>query len=153
MGYHDPVAVVSWSFWKSRFDLATGIIVKKIVIGDDPVTIVGVAQRGFYRLNYEAQQDIWWSISLGPSAGWGFGLLARLKPGVSLEQAQAEMAVVFQKVVNAPDADPFVHRMKLRIETAGKRGSTTFCPIVSTPLSVLIGTVGPLVLPASAHFT
>jgi hypothetical protein len=50
MGYHDPVAVVSWSFWKSRFDLDPGVIGKKIIVGDDAVTIVGVAQRGFYGL-------------------------------------------------------------------------------------------------------
>ncbi len=151
MGYHDPVAVVSWSFWKSRFDLDPGIIGKKIMIGDDPVTIVGVAQRGFYGLNYEAQQDIWWPISLGPSAGWGFGLLARLKPGVSLEQAQAEMAVVFQTVVNAPDADPFVHRMNLRIEPAGNGVTTPLSQMLSTPLTVLMATVGLLLLLACAN--
>ena len=151
MGYHDPVAVVSWSFWKSRFNLDPGVIGEKIVVGDDPVTIVGVAQRGFYGLNYEAQQDIWWPISLGPSAGWGFGLLARLKPGVSLEQARAEMAVVFQTVVNAPDADPFVHRMNLRIEPAGNGVTTPLSQMLSTPLTVLMATVGLLLLLACAN--
>jgi predicted permease len=151
MGYHAPVAVVSWSFWKSRFDLDPGVVGKKIIVGDDPVTIVGVAQRGFYGLSYEAQQDIWWPISLGPSAGWGFGLLARLKPGVSLEQAQAEMAVVFQTVVNAPDADPFVHRMHLRIEPAGNGVTTPLSQMLSTPLTVLMATVGLLLLLACAN--
>ena len=86
-GYHAPVAVVSWSFWKSRFDLDPGIIGKKIVVGDDPLTIVGVTQRGFYGLSDKEPQDIWWPTSLGPSQGWGsFGLLARLKPGVSISK-------------------------------------------------------------------
>src|SRR5882724_7471884 len=67
MGYQAPVAVVSWSFWKSRFDLDPGIIGKKIVVNDTPVTIIGVAQHGFYGLSYEAQQDLWLPISLGPS--------------------------------------------------------------------------------------
>src|SRR5260370_6705666 len=151
MGYHDPVAVVSWSFWKSRFDLATGIIVKKMVVDDAPVTLVGVAQRGFYGLSYEAQQDIWWPISLGPSPGWGLGLLARLKPGVSLEQARAEMAVVFQTVVNAPDTDPFVRRMKLRVEPAGNGVTTPLSQMLSTPLTVLMATVGLLLLLACAN--
>ena len=151
MGYHAPVAVVSWSFWKSRFDLDPGVIGKKIVVGDAPATIVGVAQRGFYGLSYEAQQDIWWPISLGPSPGWGFGLLARLKPGVSLEQARAEMAVVFQTVVNAPDADPFVRRMKLRIEPAGNGVTTPLSQMLSTPLTVLMATVGLLLLLACAN--
>jgi predicted permease len=151
MGYHNPVAVVSWSFWKSRFDLDPGVVGKKIVLGDAPVTIIGVAQRGFYGLSYEAQQDIWWPVSLGPSSGWGFALLARLKPGVSLEQARAEMAVVFQTFVNAPDADPFVHRMKLRIEPAGNGVTTPLSQMLSTPLSVLMATVGLLLLLACAN--
>jgi predicted permease len=151
MGYHAPVGVVSWSFWKSRFDLDPGVIGQKIVVGDAPVTIVGVAQRGFYGLSYEAQQDIWWPISLGPSPGWGLGLLARLKPGGSLEQARAEMAVVFQTVVNAPDADPFVRRMKLRIEPAGNGVTTPLSQMLSTPLTVLMATVGLLLLLACAN--
>jgi putative ABC transport system permease protein len=151
MGYHAAVAVVSWSFWKSRFDLDPGVIGKKIVVGDAPVTIIGVAQRGFYGLSYEAQQDIWLPISLGPSPGWGFGLLARLKPGVSLEQARAEMAVLFQTVVNAPDADPFVRRMKLRIEPARNGITTPLSQMLSTPLTLLMATVGLLLLLACAN--
>ncbi len=151
MGYHDPVAVVSWSFWKSRFDLDPGVIGKKIFVGDDPVTIVGVAQRGFYGLSDEAPQDIWWPISLGPSPGWGFGLLARLKSGVSLEQARAEVAVLFQAVVSAPDVDPFVRRMKLRIEPAGNGVTTPLRQMLSTPLTVLMATVGLLLILACAN--
>lgn len=151
MGYHTPVAVVSWSFWKSRFDLDPGIIGKKIVVADTPVTIIGVAQRGFYGLSEEAQQDIWLPISLGPSPRWGFGLLGRLKPGVSMEQARAEMAVPFQRVVNAPDAGPFVSKMRLRIEPAGRGVSTPLRQTLSTPLIVLMAMVGVLLLLACAN--
>src|SRR6266404_5532739 len=151
MGYHAPVAVVSWSFWKSRFDLDPGIIGKKIVVDDAPVTIIGVAQRGFYGLSEEAQQDIWLPVSLGPSPGWGFGLLGRLKPGVSIEQARAEMAVLFQMVVNAPDAGPFVRGMKLRIEPAANGVTTPLRQMLSTPLTVLMATVGLLLLLACAN--
>src|SRR5262249_32702331 len=63
-GDHAAVAVVSWSFWKSRFDLDPGIIGKKIIINDDaPLTIIGVAQPGFYGLSEQAKQDIWWPMS------------------------------------------------------------------------------------------
>jgi predicted permease len=151
MGYHDPVAVVSWSFWKSRFDLDPGIIGKKIVAADATVTIIGVAQRGFYGISEEAQQDIWLPISLGPSPGWGFGLLGRLKPGVSMEQGRAEMAVLFQTVVNAPDAGPFASKMKLQIEPAGHGVSTPLRQMLSTPLIVLMAMVGVLLLLACAN--
>jgi MacB-like periplasmic core domain len=74
MGYHAPIAVVSWSFWKSRSDQDPGIIGKKIIVDDAPITIIGVTQRGFYGLSGQAQQDIWLPISLGSTPGWGFAL-------------------------------------------------------------------------------
>ena len=85
------------------------------------------------------------------SPGLSFGLLGRLKPGVSMEQARAEMAVLFQTVVNAPDADPFVRRMKLRIEPAGNGVTTPLSQMLSTPLTVLMATVGLLLLLACAN--
>jgi len=151
MGYHAPVAVVSWSFWKSRFDLDPGIIGKNIIVGETPVTIIGAAQRGFFGLSNEAQQDVWLAQTLGPSAGWGFGLLARLKPGVSIKQARAEMAVVFQSIVNAPDAGPFVKGMTIRIEPAENGVVTPVRQTLSTPLKVLMATVGLLLLLACAN--
>jgi predicted permease len=152
MGYQAPVAVVSWSFWKSRFDLDPGIIGKAIVINDDaPVTIIGVTQRGFYGLSEQAKQDIWWPITLGSSQG--FGLLGRLKPGISREQARAEMATLFKTAVDRPDANPFMRRMELRIEPASNGVSTPLSQMLSTPLTVLMATVGLLLLLACANLT
>jgi predicted permease len=151
MGDHSPVAVISWSFWKSRFDLDPGIIGKKIIVDDNPLTIIGVAQREFYGVSESAKQDIWWPISLGPSAGVWYGLLGRLKPGVSIEQARAEMAVLFQAAIDRPDAGPFMRRMKLRIEPAGNGVATPLSQMLSTPLTVLMATVGLLLLLACAN--
>ncbi len=150
-GDHSPVAVISWSFWKSRFDLDPGIIGEKIVVGDSPLTIIGVTQRGFYGISEHARQDVWWPISLGPSSGMWYGLLGRLKPGVSMERARAEMAVLFQTAIDRPDVDPFVRRMKLRIEPAGNGVTTPLSQMLSTPLTVLMATVGLLMLLASAN--
>jgi putative ABC transport system permease protein len=152
VGYHAPVAVISWSFWKSRFNLDPGIIGKQIVVGDDaPLTIVGVAQRGFYGINNQAPQDVWWPQTLGPSAGWGLGLLARLKPGVSIEEARTEIGVLSHRVVNAPDAGPYVRTMQLRVEPAGNGVSTPLTQMLSTPLTVLMATVGLLLLLTCAN--
>ena len=151
-GYHDPVAVVSWSFWKTRFNLDPGIIGKKLVVNDDPpLTIIGVAQRGFYGLSDEQPQDVWWPTSLGPSQGWGsVGLLARLKPGVSIKQARAEMSALFQEAVGQ-DTSPFMRTMKLRIEPAGNGVTTPLSQMLSTPLTILMATVGLLLLLTCAN--
>jgi predicted permease len=152
VGYHAPVAVVSWSFWKSRYDLDPGIIGKKIIVGDDaPLTIIGVTQRGFYGLSEQAKQDVWWPVSLGRSQEWGYPLLGRLKPHVSIEQAQANMAVLFQTVVNLRDAGPFVKKMKFRIEPAAHGVSTPLRAMLSTPLAVLMGLVGLLLVLACTN--
>jgi hypothetical protein len=81
------VAVVSWSFWKSRFNLNPSIVGEKIIASGTPVTIIGATQRGFYGLSNQARQDIWLPFSLGDrsSPGFSVGLLGRLKPGVSIQ--------------------------------------------------------------------
>jgi predicted permease len=152
LGYHAPVAVISWSLWKSRFNTDPGIIGKRIVVGDDaPLTIVGVAQRGFYGLSDEARQDVWWPTRLGPSAGWGLPLFARLKPGISMEQARTEIAVLSHRIVNAPDAGPYVRTMQLRIAQAGNGMTTPLTEMLSSPLKVLMAMVGLLLLLACAN--
>ncbi len=151
MGSHSPVAVISWSFWKSRFGLDPEIIGKKIVVGDTPLTIIGVAQRGFYGVSEHAEQAIWFPLSLGPSPGVSFGLLGRLKPGVSIDEARTEMTVLFQTAMDRPDTDPFARRMKLRIAPARSGVSTPLSQMLSTPLTVLMATVGLLLLLTCAN--
>src|SRR5580704_16528662 len=61
------------------------------------------------------------------------------------------MAVLFQMVVIARDAGPFVRGMKLRIEPAGNGVTTPLNQMLSTPLTVLMATVGLLLLLACAN--
>src|SRR5262249_22924239 len=82
---------------------------------------------------------------------WGFGLIAHLKLGVSMEQARAQMAVLFQSVTSAPGAGPFVSKMKFRLEPAGHGMSTPLNAMLSAPLTVLMATVGLLLLLACAN--
>ena len=60
------VAVVSWSCWKSRFNSDRAIIGRRIVDGDVPVTIVGVAPREFVGLEPATRQDIWLPLTPQP---------------------------------------------------------------------------------------
>src|ERR1700722_14294739 len=147
------VAVVSWSCWKSRFNLDPAILGQKVTSNGTPVTIIGVTQRGFYGLSNQAQQNIWLPFSLGDrsSPGFSVGLLGRLKPGVSIQQARADLATLFQASVDRPDANPFMRRMELRIALAGNGVSTPVTQMLSTPLTVLMATVGLLLLLACAN--
>jgi predicted permease len=148
-----PVAVVSWSFWKSRFNLNSSIVGQKIIASDTPLTIIGVTQRGFYGLSNQAKQDIWLPYSLGGSSSpeTTVGLYGRLKPGVSIQQARAELATLFRAANERPEANPFMRRSELRIVPAGNGVSTPVSQMLSTPLTVLMATVGLLLLLACAN--
>src|SRR5258705_8491723 len=63
------------------------------------------------------------------------------------------MATLFKSVVDRPDANPFMRRMELRIEPAGSGVSTPLSQMLSTPLTVLMATVGLLLLRACANLT
>ena len=93
------VTVVSWSYWKSQFNLDPAILGKRIVVDDVPVTVVGVAPREFFGLQVGFRPDIWVPLAVESmihrSGRDGLGplqLIGRLRPGVSIEQARAEMA-------------------------------------------------------------
>jgi hypothetical protein len=47
MGAGSPVAVVSWAYWRSRFNLDPAILGRRILVEDAPVTVVGVTAREF----------------------------------------------------------------------------------------------------------
>jgi putative ABC transport system permease protein len=144
-----PVAVVSWSFWKTRFNLNPDIVGQKMISSDKPLTIIGVAQRGFYGLSNQAQQDIWvpYSLEGHPSVS----LLGRLKPGVSIPQARADLAALYQTFVDRPDTNPFFRRNEVRLIPAGNGRSTPVTQMLSTPLKVLMATVGILLLLGCAN--
>src|ERR1700730_15037230 len=101
-GDSSAVAVVSWSYWKSRFNLDPAILGKQIIVEDMPVTVVGAAPRKFTGLKVEFSQDVWLPLAMQPTIGrsglgsWSLWLVGRLKPEVSLQQAQAEIAVLYE---------------------------------------------------------
>ncbi len=105
-GDASAVAVVSWSYWKNRLNHDPAIVGTHITVDDLTVTIIGVAPEEFSGLQIEARQDLWVPLAMqptsahaNPTAGalWLFG---RLRPGVSTEQAQAELAVLYDSTLD-----------------------------------------------------
>jgi predicted permease len=150
-----PVAVVSYSFWKSHLNASPAVIGQKITADDKPFTIIGVTQRGFFGLSNQAKQDLWLPQYQSPvdrsSPGFMVALLGRLKPGVSIPQARAELSILFKSAVDRPNGEPFWRQLDLRVESAGNGVSTPLTQMLSTPLKVLMATVGLLLLLACAN--
>ena len=94
-----PVVVISHALWQNRFGCQAGILKKTINLNGDPYTILGVMPAGF---DFPGKVDVW--VPVGPysaQSSWqkrdyhpGLFGLARLKPGVTLEQARANLDVV-----------------------------------------------------------
>ena len=100
-GASADVAVVSWSYWHNRFNSDRAIVGRRISEGDQPLTIIGVAPRGFAGLEPANPQDMWLPLTAhhpayATTAQYWLKLGGRLKPGVSIEQARAEMNVLWQ---------------------------------------------------------
>src|SRR5258708_31365256 len=89
-----PVAVLSWSYWKSRFNLDPAVLGKQIIVENVASTIVGVAPPEFLGLQAWSSADIW--LPLDSSRRVGLNLAGRLKSGMSVEQARAEMSVLYR---------------------------------------------------------
>ena len=99
-----PVVMISYDLWQSRFGGDPATIGTTLTLNSLPYTIVGVAPRGFIGADPEVP-DVWIPLAMsanvqsGPplfedrAAGW-LVLLARLKPEVTIDAAQAEMQVI-----------------------------------------------------------
>jgi hypothetical protein len=97
----DPVVVISHAFWQRRFGSDPNAIGRSITLGDRRHTIIGVTRPGFQFPPYGgwARTDLWLPadpIDSGDSRGGGGSLyaVARLKAGVNIAQAQAEMETI-----------------------------------------------------------
>ncbi len=88
----DPAVLVSQSFWTRRFGSSPKIIGQRIIIDGVSRNVVGVLPREMDSL---VKVDLWIPIArdfaLDPRDNHNFGIVARLKPGVSVAQARAEL--------------------------------------------------------------
>ena len=98
-----PVAVISYQMWQDRFHGDPAVVGKTQLLSGLPHTIVGVAPKGFFGTFVGYAFQFWVPASMQPqfdagvykledrSAQWIEGYV-RLKPGVTIEQAQAELS-------------------------------------------------------------
>jgi putative ABC transport system permease protein len=91
----DPplVLLISERFWERHFNRDPAVIGKVMRVDGLDKTVIGVMPKNFYV--FDDQADFWtpmnWTRTEMSSATYALGTVARLKPGVSIQQAQAEM--------------------------------------------------------------
>jgi putative ABC transport system permease protein len=90
------VAVLGHGFWTRRFAGDPGVIGTTILLSAEPHTVVGVLGPGFDVSEFGPAPDLWVPFQLDlvtPDQGHYFQAAGRLKPGVTLEQAQARLGL------------------------------------------------------------
>lgn len=115
------VAMISEALWKRRFGGDPSLGGKAATLNATSYTIIGVLPAGF-EFPYSGV-DVWVTkpseYSELPSRYWRFVTLltgfARLKPGVTLEQARAEMAVLNQQYIRAHPGDTISASARMRV--------------------------------------
>ena len=109
-----PVALISEGLWRRKFSAASNVLGQPITLDGHNYTIVGVIPDSFHlRVNNFSERDIYVPITqwINPflmrrSMGLGTHGIARLKPGVTLEQAKADMDQITRNLASAyPDAN------------------------------------------------
>ncbi|MCI0390924.1 MAG: ABC transporter permease [Acidobacteria bacterium] len=167
-GAPNGVAVISDGYWARRFGRDPAAVGKRIVVEDVPLTIVGVAPAEFFGLQVGSRVDLWAPLATEPlmrrrsftsSAGYKWlQLVGRLKPGVSLDQARADLDILFRPAVIEPELalqiNPEIRQgvlnTKLKVDSAGA-GLSQLRRQFSKPLTVLMVVVGLVLLIACAN--
>jgi len=158
------VAVISYGFWRRRFALDPAAVGKTISLNGVPCTIIGVTPPEFFGVEVGAAVDVWTSLtqvtrpsSLNDPGGNWLRVIARLKPGVTEQQASADGARIFQSTlaervssINDPTTRREFLAQTIALDPAGN-GLSQLRNQFSQPLKILMTIVGLLLLITCAN--
>jgi predicted permease len=154
-----PVVVISYDLWQHRFGGDRSVIGTKIQINLHPYTIIGVAPPGFIGCASGVRSDLWIPLVMDPIVWYSqrlnergtfwLNVLGRLKPGVSRRQAEKELGVLMQQIVERfPDQHRGPNQISLDPLWRSPFGANVY--LYST-LPLLLAFAGVLLLVACAN--
>lgn len=147
----NPIAVLSYGYWTRQFGADPSILNKPLIVNGVPLTVVGVARKGFDGIELGELPGIFIPVTMKaqmmPTEGhaledhsdFWLPVVGRLKPGISLARAQASLQPVYSALLKE-DA-------KIR----GGFGSEGLKRYTSKPLLLVSGAHGRLVLQSDAQ--
>jgi len=165
-----PIVVLSDGYWTRRFARDPGVVNRTLTLNGMPMTVVGVTAPGFNGIvlgenpdvmvpvSMKAQMTPTWDDLQNRRSRW-LTVMARLQRGVSREQAEAAMNVIYRQINEQELADikttskTFRERFlnKHLFLREGQRGRSDLRQEFSTPILVLMGMVGLVLLIACAN--
>jgi len=157
----DPVLVLGYSYWKGRFNGDANIVGKKVSVNGHPMTIVGVAPKDFQGLAELLDTQGYMPLGMMPTLqdasptflsntkNSSLQLVARLKPGVSIEQAQPVLSAISQRL-SLPNGG----QMTLRADYLGPASMVTgpaVRPMLNLVSAVFLALAGAVLILACAN--
>ena len=164
------VVVLSHAYWQSRFGLDPDILNQPIVVNGQTMTIVGVAERGFDGTTLGLKPRLFAPITMRgfsqPFKGfdnrrsyWAY-VFARLKPGVSIDQAKVALATPYRTILNDVEvplqkgmSPQTLERFKAKplLIEEGSRGQSDVRSEAKAPLGLLFGVTAFVLIIACAN--
>ena len=148
---HDNVVILSYGLWQRRFGAASNILGRTLTLNGNVSTVIGVMPENFrlYR-----DDELWYPLALTPEqmgpnqrrSEW-LWMIARLKPGVSLDQAQAAMNAVAGQIIQKTRMYPSDGGWGIKIKPLQHE----FVEEIKPALLILLGAVGFVLLIACAN--
>ncbi len=165
------IVVLSHNHWRLHYDASPEVIGKTLIVNGRPMTIAGVAPRGFAGTTLGVRPLVFAPLSatrmLMPGNDNAFErrrywlyLFARLAPGISLDQARTQINVPYRNIVNeveAPLETGLSERgmARFRAKTVevepGARGQSSLHASVGTPVTLLLLVTATVLLVACAN--
>jgi predicted permease len=165
------VAVLSYEYWQTTFGRDPSVLNQTLIVNGQSMTVVGVAPQGFTGTTLGAKPQVFVPITMRElmNPGWkGFEnrrkywayLFGRLKPGVSIAQAQSSINVSYHALVNNVEA-PLQEGMSPKTMTVfrakrielkpGPRGQSSVSRDAQAPLTLLLAVTAFVLLIACAN--
>lgn len=168
-----PLVVLSYGYWRSRFAADPRIVGQKIIVNGRALTIIGVSRAGFDGVEPGRAPQLRIPITMKDELPkttfprlnddrlrW-IEVFGRLKPGVTLQQAQAGLQPLFHQILNQEvkgprfaKAAPLVKQEFLRMwmeVMPGSKGRSNLRKTYTKPLFALMGIVGLVLLIACSN--
>ena len=163
-----PGAVISYDFWRRRFNLARSVIGKTVDLNGVVFTVLGVTPPEFFGERVGMPPDYWLPLSWQPQVlqreSWlasqdvyWLNLMGRLKPGVSIESAQATVNTQLHSYYMmqagsriTPEQQRQIQGVHIQLRPGG-RGISVLRFVYSEPLHVLMAVVVLVLLIACAN--
>jgi predicted permease len=159
----DPIVVLGYSYWQRRFNGDTSIVGKSVNLNGQPVTVVGVAPKGFFGTFFIVESNVYVPLGMLPKDPdtvkiltdrneRQLRVLAHVKPGVTNEQARASLQVIADRLEKEYPSSNKDVKMAVLPETLCRpeAGTASAWPMIS---AIFLGLVGLVLLVTCVNVT